>query len=560
MKEAAPNFFARPRIAMPQLKLPSFIRASITLPKLSRSRLRMIPGARLVLLLCLTTAAWRHLEADTVTPVAINGPDDRRINIVVISEGYTQADLANFSADAQRAIDKLFSEEPFITYENYFNIYFLEVASNESGADEPAKGVYVDTAFDAKFDSFGIPRLLSVKTSKVLAALANHFPMYDIGLVVVNSTRYGGSGGTFPVTSNHLLAPEIALHEIGHSFAGLADEYETAGGSPSEAPNATAETNPALLKWNEWVEPSTLIPTPETFPYDGIVGMFEGAVYQSSGWFRPHYNSKMRSLDQPWEQVNSETLIREIYTLLMPFYGHSPGSLSLNVDLPQPLSFEALELMSPQGNNLAITWRVDGSVQPETTATLSMMSSALGNGAHTVSVEVADLTPMVRDQSGELLKRTVVWDVVVSNHLTFADWIAGQFPGEPGKQLPGLDIDRDGFSNFGEFELGTEPEVPDRFGDVIVQGHDDGRLYLEFTRDLNRVGAAIIVEGSDDLDSWSEIARSEDSQPFTGMAEVVESPAGAGKTIVRVNDTMTPESSATGGRFLRLRFLMLPGP
>ncbi len=500
------------------------------------------------------------LAADSLTPLNITGPNDKRINIVVVSEGYTAADLANFFADADGFIDDFFSEEPFATYANYFNVYLLEVASAQSGADVPGDGIFVDTAFNATFGNPPLERLLTVSTSLVSGALAANAPFYDIGLVLVNSGIYGGSGGFYPVSSNHPSAPQIAAHELGHSFGGLADEYESPGGTPQEAPNATAETSAPLVKWNQWFEAGTAIPTPETSAYSNIVGLFEGAVYTSAGWYRPHLDSKMRTLDRPWGQVNSERLIRKIYQSIPPFHGQSPASPDLFVDLPQPLDFGVLELMDPVGHSLEITWRVDG-VEQETASgsTLSLLSSGLGNGLHVVEVEVNDSTSMVRDRSGDLLKETASWTVSVTNHLTFTDWIQGVFPGQPSLQGPQVDADGDTLINLGEFVLGGDPAVRDAAGVLPQSSFEGGRLRVEFTRDLNRLGVAIVVEAGNNLESWNEIARSEHGLPFSGVASLIETPAGAGKAHVRVEDTVTIQAAATG-RYLRVRFLSLQEP
>jgi hypothetical protein len=153
-----------------------------------------------------------------------------------------------------------------------------------------------------------------------------------------------------------------------------------------------------------------------------------------------------------------------------------------------------------------------------------------------------------------------IWTpITVSNHLTFDDWIESRFPGQPSLHDPELDIDFDGLASLAEFGLGSLPGVPDDppadpFGELAGD-----RMCIDFERDLNRVGLAIIAEASDDFVSWLEIARSEQSQPFTGTATVVETPSGAGRSRVRIEDTITTEEAAAG-RFARIRFSLMGAP
>lgn len=229
-------------------------------------------------IVCLCSLLAGNLQGQTVGALFESGPRDNRINLVVLSEGYTASELGAFPAQAQKLVDHLFSEDPFLAYKNLFNAYSISVASEESGADIPSEDIDVDTAFDATFGSSGIERLLTIINSKVSTVLLNHLPEYDIVLVLVNSTKYGGSGGNFAVTSLASSAVEIAAHEIGHSFGGLADEYELAGGSPRERPNATAETDRAKIRWNSWIEDETPVPTPEGSEWRDVIGLFETQI------------------------------------------------------------------------------------------------------------------------------------------------------------------------------------------------------------------------------------------------------------------------------------------
>ncbi len=199
-----------------------------------------------------------------VTAIVNNGANDKYINFVMLGDGYKSNQQSTFITDATNITSDLFSQSPFLEYKNFFNVYAIEVPSNESGADhpgtatdviEPAFAIQdVDNYFGSTFDAFGIHRLLvPMNSANVHSVLANNFPAYDQVMVIINSPHYGGSGGWLASTSTNAAANEIAIHEIGHSFAGLADEYWAGDQYANEKPNMTQESNPSLVKWKNWM-------------------------------------------------------------------------------------------------------------------------------------------------------------------------------------------------------------------------------------------------------------------------------------------------------------------
>ena len=133
------------------------------------------------------------------------------------------------------------------------------------------------------------------------------------------------------ISSLHVDSAEIVRHESGHAFGGLADEYGDPfpGYTPTEKPNATAQTNRALIKWNAWIAPTTPLPTPQDPTNAQLVGLFEGAEYQVTGWYRPKFDCKMRTLGTPFCEVCSEALVRAIYTAIRPIDSFSPSLTNL---------------------------------------------------------------------------------------------------------------------------------------------------------------------------------------------------------------------------------------
>jgi hypothetical protein len=231
--------------------------------------------AILVTLLAATAAA------EPVTTIRANGSPSNRVDIVVLGDGYTAAEIGAglYAAHVENAITGLFAQQPYAEYRNYFNVHRVDVPSAESGADHPSRGVFRSTAFNSSYDCGGITRLICADTGLVNTVLARSIGdpnARDIILVLVNDGEYGGSGGAIAVASIHPQVTELVLHEVGHSFAGLADEY---GGPPPpscslfepSAANATTVTNRASIKWASWIHPATPIPT--TAPVAALPGL-----------------------------------------------------------------------------------------------------------------------------------------------------------------------------------------------------------------------------------------------------------------------------------------------
>jgi len=208
-----------------------------------------------------------------VFTVLKNGPPQEKVDVVFVGEGYRQSEEAKFKADLDRFTAVFFSQEPYRSLKDKFNVYGVLKPSAESGCDEPSYGQFKNTALGASFDSFGSERYLLTEDNRSLRQIAGQVP-YDTILIMVNHQRYGG-GGIYNLyctfTTDNQWHEYLMLHEFGHSFTGLADEYYTSqvayndfyprGVEPVE-PNITALLNPAELKWKKLVTPGLDIPTP----------------------------------------------------------------------------------------------------------------------------------------------------------------------------------------------------------------------------------------------------------------------------------------------------------
>jgi hypothetical protein len=202
-----------------------------------------------------------------------NGDPHKKVDVVILGEGYTEKETAKFEKDLKRYASLLVNHEPFKSYKSDFNIYGVLKPSEESGTDEPGAGIYRNTVMNSTFYSLGSERYLLTEDNKSMRDLAAHVP-YDAIFIMVNTPRYGGGGiynffCTF--VSDNQFSDYVFLHEFGHSFGGLADEYYTSevaynefypkGLEPVE-PNITQLLDKDNLKWKEYVSEGIQIPTP----------------------------------------------------------------------------------------------------------------------------------------------------------------------------------------------------------------------------------------------------------------------------------------------------------
>ncbi len=197
----------------------------------------------------------------------------RAVDVVILGEGYTRAQADEYRKDLARFTRVLLGQEPYRSLRSRINVWGVLPYSEEAGCDEPGRGVWRRTALDLHFDALGSPRYLLTQDNRAVRDAAARVP-YDTIVIMVNHDRYGG-GGIYNLyctfTAHNRWSAYLFLHELGHSFAGLADEYFSSatayedfyprGVEPPE-PNITALLDPSHLKWRDLVSPGTPIPTP----------------------------------------------------------------------------------------------------------------------------------------------------------------------------------------------------------------------------------------------------------------------------------------------------------
>lgn len=296
-----------------------------------------------------------------------SGAPAEKVDLLVLGDGYTAAERGKFEKDARRFFETLFATSPFQEHRKDFNVWGLCPPAVESGISRPSTGVHRRTPLGTTYDTFDSERYVLTMDNRALREVASYAP-YEFIEILVNNDTYGG-GGIFnlyaTLAADSEWAPYLGVHEFGHHFAGLADEYYTSDVAyqltvkrpePWE-PNATALLDPAKLKWKDLVEPGTPLPTPwrkEEFEsyshaiqarrrqirasglpesdmnklfheekqyedkllsadkYADKVGTFEGANYEAKGYYRPQINCIMFTRDTKFCRVCSRAIEKVI--------------------------------------------------------------------------------------------------------------------------------------------------------------------------------------------------------------------------------------------------------
>jgi hypothetical protein len=217
-----------------------------------------------------------------------SGPVERKVDLLLVSEGYAIEQASKFRADAARLVEGLFALEPFKSRRADFNVRTLALRGAQLAV---------------RFNIFDLDRYALTLDNRALRNIAASAP-YDLVKILMNESKYGG-GGIYnqqsTVAASNESAAYVFVHELAHNLAGLGDEYvgtvtyETGSPIASEPwePNITALRDPASLKWRDLIEPGTPVPTPMS--HAGKVGAFEGAGYEARGLYRPEAECIMGS-------------------------------------------------------------------------------------------------------------------------------------------------------------------------------------------------------------------------------------------------------------------------
>lgn len=296
-------------------------------------------------------------------PIRVGGPSPQKVDLLILGDGYTAAEMGKFEATARRLADYLFTVSPFRERAQDFNVWGLAVPTTEPGVSRPSTGTHHASALNTRYDIFGSERYVLTTDNRALRDLAQHAP-YEFIEILVNNDTYGGGGiyGQFSTAAaNNDWANYLFVHEFGHHFAGLADEYYTspvAYQSSAERPepwepNVTALHDPGNVKWQRFVGQGTPLPTPwpkaqyeahsreyqkvraqlrkdgrpesemsrlftqdlawtntlfSKAPHAKTVGAFEGANYEAKGYYRSQQQCLMFDRSEAFCAVCAEAV------------------------------------------------------------------------------------------------------------------------------------------------------------------------------------------------------------------------------------------------------------
>ncbi len=242
-----------------------------------------------------------------VVQVLNNGNHNTKVDIVFIPDGYTKDEMEKFKKDVDKFSKALFKYEPFKKYKKNFNIWAVEAPSQESGTDIPGEKVWKNTIVNSNFYTFDSERYLTTSDMETLHDLSSLAPCDQI-YILVNTAKYGGGGiyNFYNLTcSDHYASELVFVHELGHGFGALADEYWTSETSYNDYYDLTVEPyqpNITTLvdfssKWKSDLAKSTPVPTPSTKEYESTIGVFEGGGYLEKGIYRPKQHCYMKELE-----------------------------------------------------------------------------------------------------------------------------------------------------------------------------------------------------------------------------------------------------------------------
>ena len=420
-----------------------------SLPPATRA-LIAIAAAGVIAALAPGTARAQEVGSATVVPIQITGPPSERLNLVILGDGYTASEQQAFRDDVERNLNVQWSIEPFRSYRHYFNVYRLEIVSQDSGIScDPddgnvkrstplrlgfantcpapilARGI---TYGPALTPGTGCPALNApgcTGTQQHNLFLSTYLAPLGVSgqnvqtLALANTFTYGGIGGTQATTSGGSpQGPLISTHELGHSLGQMADEYPYSsrdvvrpcytGGEPGSF-HHTIYTDPQQMvadqhKWWRWIGEESLS--------GGTIGLWEGGGTFPCGQRRPSQHSMMRWLGFYFDQVGREHMT---YRITGRRNANAMSLLHTPLGEVGPQDVVWVETQHPKWHELTVTWRVNGAVVPGTGNSRNLELAGLGVAAgDVVQVTVQDETDFVRDpafKNGPRLTQTRQWTV-----------------------------------------------------------------------------------------------------------------------------------------------------
>lgn len=369
------------------------------------------------------------------------GAPETKVDLVILGDGYTEAEQDLLERDARRLVDDLFEpswptvppgdEWLFRDYRELFNVTLYRLISRDSGVDYPGRGVYKDTALDSSIGCFyGTPESgaedgVCIDHGRVVQVAKDLAPHADVLVVLLNApNNWKGMGSDNIAALGSGGNTWVLQHELGHALGKLGDEYwlqrecavHPCSGRPDcPYPNMTAHPTRDRLKWRAWVEPETPLPTPDlpSGVYDGgPIGAYEGGLNCPSGIYRPTYTGcAMHGLGYDFCPICREAMVLAFWRHASLVESRSPAEAAPTLGACSGATFT---VTTPQltGTTLEVSWSLDGAAAGSGPS-LAIPPGRLVPGRHVVEAIVRDPTDGVRNDPEGLTRRVERWDVTV---------------------------------------------------------------------------------------------------------------------------------------------------
>ena len=238
-----------------------------------------------------------------------NDRPEKCIDVAILAEGYTLQEIQTFYEDADIACKSIFDHEPFKSMKKRFNVVAVASPSTDSGVSVPRLNEWKHTAFGSHFSTFYSDRYLTTSRVKAIHDALAGIP-YEHIIILANTEEYGGGGiyNSYTLTTaHHPMFRPVVVHEFGHSFGGLADEYFYDNDVMTDTypldiepweQNISTQVDFAA-KWKDMLSENTPVPTPAEVSENYPTGVYEGGGYSAKGIFRPAENCRMRTNEYP---------------------------------------------------------------------------------------------------------------------------------------------------------------------------------------------------------------------------------------------------------------------
>lgn len=356
-------------------------------------------------LLCTITSTFgQHYQVDTLYKA---GPQDNRINVVILGDGFTEAEMPKFAAEAKKFADFFRTHEPYDKYQDYFNFFAIRTPSKESGITNPgtAPDAYPDQPVETRETFFGVSfgeaihRLLAITKREAYSdLLATHFPAFDMVIMLANTQYYGGAGGGVAIFSLQKNSNNVGVHEVGHTLANLADEYWQGpyGTYLREGPNITGDSSETKVRWKNWLN----------FPSIGIYK--HGSEGEAARWYKPAQGTcLMEYMEKDHCAVCREAVVESILKIVNPVERIEPDTSS-EIHIDKQTAFK-LHLLEPNPNSLEVEWHLNGKRISQDPNKLILKPDQVPDGS-TLTATILDSTAMSRrDGVRKLRAKTIHW-------------------------------------------------------------------------------------------------------------------------------------------------------